>query len=291
MLVALRSFIRPLWIGRIAVVPVIAAVSFFVQSTAGPLVPASFAAPAAAASSDGGCAASEGLLTQAKPESAGREPQPAQAAGAAGAPPSQVTAHEAGQAPCPPSAQMDIPLDSTIETTLKGMLDSERLKAGKEVWVRVLYPLSYPGCTLLTGSALYGHVTAAVAQKSPGASELALAFDHADCEGQERKQMPLRLIAVVGPDASAKVHDAMPAGLHGESRNTAATGKAINFVDDSLNPGGPPHTVHVGIVVGLPKLKLDYTGGPGCSSRITSTDRSVQLEPGSEFILVVQSTP
>jgi hypothetical protein len=54
-----------------------------------------------------------------------------------------------------------------------------------------------------------------------------------------------------------------------------------------LNPGGPPHTVRPGIVVGIPKVKLEPQGGPGCSARMISTERSVQLGTGAELLLVV----
>jgi len=46
--------------------------------------------------------------------------------------------------------------------------------------------------------------------------------------------------------------------------------------------------VHPGIVVHMPKLKLEIAGGPGCSARFSSTNRSIQLEPGSELLLIYQ---
>ena len=64
---------------------------------------------------------------------------------------------------------------------------------------------------------------------------------------------------------------------------TGSTGR-----DENLSPGGPPHIVHPGIVVRMPKVKLEPEGGPGCSTRITSSDRSVQLGPGAELILIVE---
>jgi hypothetical protein len=43
--------------------------------------------------------------------------------------------------------------------------------------------------------------------------------------------------------------------------------------------------VHPGTVIGMPMLKLEPEGGPGCSARISSTNRSVELGTGVELIL------
>jgi hypothetical protein len=225
--IAHRPFLQSPWIGRIAVVPVIAAVSCMTQSAA-------------------------------------------------------------SQAPCPPSPDADIPFGATIQAKVTGLLDSGQLKAGKGFWVTVANGLVFPGCTLNTGSALYGHVTAAVAQKNPDASELSLVLDHADCEGHARKEISLRLIGLVAPpDEGVKERDPVPGGLHG-TRKTAPSAQAPLDSGDRLNPGGPPHTVHPGIVAGVPNVKLELQGGPACSARLTSTNRSLQLQPGSVLILVMQ---
>jgi len=61
-------------------------------------------------------------------------------------------------------------------------------------------------------------------------------------------------------------------------------------VDENLNPGGNPHTVHPGIAFGFQKIKLEPSGGPGCSTRITSTEREIHLGVGAELILTMQVT-
>jgi hypothetical protein len=58
--------------------------------------------------------------------------------------------------------------------------------------------------------------------------------------------------------------------------------------DDNLNPGGPPHTVHPGIVVGLKGIKMTPEAGPLCSTLMTSVGHSVRLDAGSEFILTME---
>jgi hypothetical protein len=254
--VDLRSFIRLRWIARFAIVPVFAAVTVFAQSAASPPTP------------------------------------PAQAPETLAPPAEQVAAHEAGQAPCPPSASMDIPVNATIQAKVTGMLDSSRLKVGKEVWVNVINGLDYPGCTLNAGATLYGHVTAVAGQKNPASSELSLSFDHADCAGRGKREMSMRLIGLMGSSVgSAKLHNAVPLNLHGANRAITDAAKATNFIDDELNPGGPAHTVHIGTVAGMPKVKLDYEGGPGCSAQISSSESSIQLEPGSILFLIVPATP
>jgi hypothetical protein len=42
-------------------------------------------------------------------------------------------------------------------------------------------------------------------------------------------------------------------------------------------------------VIGIPAMKLEVEGGPGCSARIASTNHSVHLDRGTELILVVES--
>ena len=203
---------------------------------------------------------------------------------------SPAPASEAVQAVCPHSAVTEIPFSSTIQAKVPGTLDAAHLKVGKEIWVNVVNGLVYPGCTLNEGAALYGHIKAIVAGKDANTAELALAFDHADCEGHSKKEMPLRLVGMVAPPGQLRrAHEALPLALKGASRNINDAVTATNFADNVLNPGGTPHTVQVGVVAGLPKIKLEITGGPGCSSRILSTDHSVQLDRGTELILIVQS--
>jgi hypothetical protein len=61
--------------------------------------------------------------------------------------------------------------------------------------------------------------------------------------------------------------------------------------DQNLNPGGPPKTIHIGMVAGIPQLKLEPQGGPGCSARITTSEHSVHLGIGAKLILTMQLAP
>jgi tetratricopeptide (TPR) repeat protein len=202
----------------------------------------------------------------------------------------------AGTPTCQSSDNRDLPIKSTIEARVPGGLDSGRLKPGKDVFVKVVYGMVYPGCTLDADSILYGHVTSATSTKNPNASELSLIFDHGDCTDHAKKQLSLRLIGLVAPpDESRRMHDEIPVEVAGRGQqiggsktgNDAVT--ALNGLDDNLNPSGPPHTVHPGIVVNMPAMKLEPEGGPGCSARITSSNRSIELGAGSEMILTMSS--
>ena len=202
---------------------------------------------------------------------------------------SAAPANETNAPMCQQFENRDWPVDSTIEARVTELMDSSHLKPGKEVFVKVLYGLTYPGCVLTQDAILYGHVTAAASSKNPNSSELGLVFDHADCEGRQKQQLPLRLIGLVAPrDQSNMLHDALPTQVAGGVRQISDPASGSTGRDDDLSPGGPPHTVHPGIVVRMPKVKLEPEGGPGCSARISSSDRSVQLAPGAEVILTVE---
>ena len=253
--IALLSFIRLSRIGRIVLVPIFAALFVFALCAAGQQTPS------------------------------------AQAGGASAAPASQAPANEASQASCPSSFDRDIPVNLTFRTKVTGQLDSGHMKVGNKIWVTLVKGLVFPGCTLNQGSAIYGRVTSAVSQKNPNSSELSLVFDHADCEGHPKKEMPLRVIGLLGLDASMRMHDAVPLVMSGGSRSvSAAASKTAYTGDDELNPGGPVSTVHPGIVIGIPKVKLEPQGGPECGARFTSTNHSVQLETGAVLIMIAPST-
>jgi len=255
MLSALRFFIRLPRIGRIAIIPALAVAILALTA-------------------------------------AGQQTPPAQPAGTAAAPASQATANATGQTSCPSSFDRDIPTNLTFKAKVPGPLDSSSMKVGNKFWVNIVFGLVFPGCTLNPGAAIWGHVTSSASQKNPNSSELSLAFDHADCEGHPKKEMTLQVIGVLGLDASMRMHDAVPLVMNGGGRSVSAAAAQTAYLgDDELNPGGTVNTVHPGIVIGIPKVKLDPQGGPACSARFTSTNRSVQLEKGAELIMIAPSAP
>jgi len=84
------------------------------------------------------------------------------------------------------------------------------------------------------------------------------------------------------------MHDEIPTEVRGGGRSIqTAMGGLVNDNDTDLNPGGPPKTVHPGIVANMPAVKLEPEAGPSCSARITSTNHSVTMGTGSELILTM----
>jgi hypothetical protein len=133
-------------------------------------------------------------------------------------------------------------------------------------------------------------VLAATASKSPGGSELAIAFDHGDCSGRPKQQLSLRIVGVVGSDtAYSGVHNAVPTEVHGGARSISTTAASMGAESDADMNG--PNLIHTGAVVGAPHLKLVPEGGPQCSALLTSEQPSVHLGTDMKFVLTMQSLP
>lgn len=198
-------------------------------------------------------------------------------------------APQAQSASCAPLADTAISVNTTVEATVTG-LDSGHLKPGKQIWFKVAHAVSYPGCTLDQDAVVYARVVSVSSTKSPDSSELNLSFDRAECNGHD-KPFKLRVIAVAGPpDQSNHLHDVAPTGMRGSGRQIDNSAAGTNALDLELNPGGPAHTVHPGIVLGVPNLKLEPTAGPECSDKFSSTKSKIQVAPGSELILAMTQT-
>jgi hypothetical protein len=199
----------------------------------------------------------------------------------------QASANGAELVPCSRLADTATPVNATVEAKVDG-LDSAHLKPGKEIWFKVAHGVSYAGCTLEADSVVYARIKSVSSSKDPAAAELSLAFDHADCTGHGKQPLNLRLIGVVGPpDEKHRMHSEMPTEVSGRGRDITDAVAGTNALDMELNPGGPPHTVRPGIVVGVPQLKLEPTAGPECSDKMTSSNSRIQLGPGSELILAL----
>jgi tetratricopeptide (TPR) repeat protein len=183
----------------------------------------------------------------------------------------------------------DHPIASTVQGGVIGWLDSAHLKPGQPVTVRVLRDWIARSCTLPAGATLYGHVLAATASKSSGASELAIVFDHGDCSGHPKQELSLRIIGMAGADTPYYgVHNATPTEVRGGAKAISDTAAAMGIAsDDNMKPA--VEMVRPGIVAGIPHLKLIPEGGPQCSAMLTSEEHSVHLGAGTEFIMTMQS--
>ncbi len=193
---------------------------------------------------------------------------------------------------CPVFDSAEIPLDQTLELKVTGTLDSAHLKPGKEIYAQVVHGLIYPGCTLDRNSVVYGHVTAVSSTRNPDAAELGLVFDHGDCAGHSKMPLSLHLIALLPPpdQAAGSLHGSVPTEVAGGARQISNAVAETNAYDALLTDGGKTHSVHPGAVLGIPTMKLDPLGGPGCSARITNSARSVQLGTGTELILTLSTS-
>jgi|CZKL01.1.fsa_nt_gi hypothetical protein len=208
------------------------------------------------------------------------------------APSLPVTTNESGPEACQRVEDSDIPINSTVEATVTGALDSAHLKPGKEIWLKAKYGWQQTDCRVEAGSILYGHVTAAVSSKDPASSELSLVFDHADCVGHPKQPVQLELVGLIAAaDESESIFGALPAAVSGGGRQISEVVAGTTGRSDNLNPGGRPNTVHPGVVIRMPKVKLEPQAGPSCSDRITSATRSVLLGPGAELILLMKNHP
>jgi tetratricopeptide (TPR) repeat protein len=202
------------------------------------------------------------------------------------------TAVASDEPDCGPEDERARPLSSTIEAKVTGLLDSGHLKPGKEIYVRVVNDWRYPGCDLEAGSLLYGRVISASSLKSPELSELSLKFDRGQCAALAQKEFTLQVIGLIAPpDQFIGQHSVMPAEVAGRGRNiSTSAGEMGEFAQDqNLNPGGAPHTVHPGIVAGIPTMKMEPRGGPACSTKFTSTEGGVRLGVGSELLLAMEA--
>lgn len=202
----------------------------------------------------------------------------------------QASVSESESSHCAALAETSIPVNGTVEAKITG-INSSHLKPGKELWFKVAHGVAYTGCTLEADSVVYAKIVSSTSSRVPTGSELSLAFDRADCSGHDKKPFQFRLIAVVGPpDETRHLHDSTPTQVSGRGRQIDSAMAGTNALDLELNPGGPPHTVHPGIVVGVARLKLEPTAGPECSDKLTSDDSRIQIAPGSEFILTLTQT-
>jgi Tetratricopeptide repeat len=197
-----------------------------------------------------------------------------------------------GQDECQPGDDVDRPVTSTLQAKVTGLLDSGHMKPGQQVVLTIVNEWQDPECTLSQKALLYGHVVASTSSKSPDSSELSLVFDHGDCDGHEKKALDFRVIGLVAPpDQFVGLQEALPSEVAGGGRGVSSMAAVAGFaLTVDLNPGGTPHTVHPGIVAGIPDLKLEPMGGPGCSAKLTSTGRSIHLGVGAQLLLTRQAS-
>lgn len=187
--------------------------------------------------------------------------------------------------PCTPLAENGVPIKSTIEAKVNGLLESNHLKLGKKLWVNSVFEMSFPECRMAAGAPVYGKVTASSSSKNPNASELGLSFDAVDCIGHEHQPMKLVLVGLIAPPEGGDMgHSAAPTEVAGGGRQISDAAANTNGYDAHLS-AALPSWVQPGYMAGFRKIRLEPQGGPGCSARLVNTDRTIQLAPGTVLLL------
>ncbi|MBS1804259.1 MAG: hypothetical protein JST28_12900 [Acidobacteria bacterium] len=182
---------------------------------------------------------------------------------------------------CAPMANIAVPSRAAILAKVTNF-DSGHLKPGKDVWFKLARPFNYPACSLDTDSVVYAHVIAV------SSNEVSLSFDRADCNHHDQQPLKLRIIGIVGPpDQLRHMHEDLPSEVAGGARDINQAVYGTSEFDEDLNPGGPPHTIRPGIVVGIKNLKLEPTRGVECSDRISTENNHLVLASGSQLILAM----
>ncbi len=192
---------------------------------------------------------------------------------------------------CEHGAATDVPAAAAIELKTTGLWDTGRMKAGQAVTAKVVHSWAAPACQLDAGALVYGHVMAATVPKGQGEAQLAVAFDRADCFGQEKKALPLKVVSVVAaPGEFIGMQTAIPvASSGGMGRHIGDAVAAQDLGDDqNLSPERTPSVIRAGSVRGIPTLTLQPDSGPACSALLTKADRSLRLGPDTKFLVVMQ---
>ncbi len=192
---------------------------------------------------------------------------------------------------CLPLQDVDYPITFTMQAKTTGYWDSKYLKPGAKITLQVDRYWKLPGCALSPKDVIYGHVTAATTAKAAGGATLAIEFDSADCFGQNRKAVPLKILGIVGaPDAYNSLHSVVPTEVSGGGRRISDTAAGMDSTSDpSLNPDSNPKTLRPGTVIRIPRLTLAPTSGPSCSAQLSSPDPSIRLSSGTEFIMMIEN--
>lgn len=187
--------------------------------------------------------------------------------------------------PCTPLAENGVPIRSTIEARVNGVMESNHLKPGKKLWVNSVFEMDFPECRMAAGAPVYGKVIASSSSKNPNASELALSFDAVDCLKHEHQPMKLVLVGLIAaPEGGDNLHSAVPTEVGGSARQISDSVAGTSGYDANLS-AALPSWVQPGYMAGFRTIRLEPQGGPGCSARLVSTERSIILPPGTVFLL------
>ncbi|WP_348262395.1 hypothetical protein P8935_21680 [Telmatobacter sp. DSM 110680] len=193
----------------------------------------------------------------------------------------------AGETPLP-SAAVVVP----VEAELLSHINAHTLKTGSSVYARVVVDWLGPGCTLHKGATLEAEVRSVVPHSSRvSKSEIALAFQKAQCGRSELGSLTLVLAAVAAPEDTelGSVTTDLPTTVGASS----GTGRLRSFdqqVDPLLLnvhrfPAVP--SLASGSVLGIRGLKLTPGTGAENNSVLWRSGHDVELNVNTRLLLVL----
>ena len=240
--------------------------------------------------------------------------------------PSQPT--QQGQTSAQPSAtqpagsnHVKIAPGSVIPVQLSKTVDAKKAKTGDEVVATVTMDMKTNSGELIVpkDTKVIGHVTEAQARnKEQKQSELGIAFDRAEIEG-EQTQLPMSIQAVIAPPSPSNNSNAggsdqapsapsAPAGtsnapMGGGSRQGGTSGTSPSSTQQNYPQGGAssggnsepqsqsndhaPITGNTQGVIGMSNVKLESGSQPQQGSVLTSEKNNVKIEKGTMLLLRV----
>ena len=194
-----------------------------------------------------------------------------------------------------------------LQAELLAPVDANKLSLGAPVFAKARVDWNDPSCHLRTGSAVSGHIVAIEKRtKQSKGSSLAIAFDHADCDGRIAPiQFTLfAIIAAPEVDEGAPLRDSatnlgasstQPHMSLGSGGSSAHAATPIASKDDmSLNgkssDDNTPKVIQAGQVIGLKKFTLSVGTGPDGASVLTSLKDNIRLEGATQLVLMPRAS-
>jgi len=208
----------------------------------------------------------------------------------------------------------------TINAELTSSIDAKKAKQGDAVNAKTTDAIKANGKTILpSGTKLVGHLTqVSTRAKGDPQSTLGIAFDKAILKNGEEVALNVAIQALATPQVAERsntaqdmaamngaggssmnpgtpVNSGVPGGVnpHGRSMDTPATTPTTNSSENATNTlsANGRLTPSSKGVFGLRGVSLNATTANGAQgSVISSTEKNLQLDSGTQLLLVTQST-
>ncbi|MBZ5680749.1 MAG: hypothetical protein LAO24_11665 [Acidobacteriia bacterium] len=178
-------------------------------------------------------------------------------------------------------------------------LDASKVKVGDPLLAKLALPWKSPACDLRTGAIIQGHVvTQRAHSRTEKTSEIGVIFESGQCGGRDMKPLFLTVAAVVAPNPprysdlpeteelqplTSAVGVTLNSSGPNNMRSVSQASTAVYFAPRRIKA---PDALKPGQVVGIPHLAISVGQGAGGASILSSTGRNVQLNAGTQFVLV-----